>query len=96
MNRIGFILLIISVILTTGCYYDVEEELYPNGNCDTTQVKYLSCAWEKAKDVNRIRVMNRCLFIMGLIFRSIIIFLLYLQNGVPLWYPGWQGGPHHH
>ena len=40
MNRISFFLLILSVVLATGCYYDVEEELYPNGNCDTTQVKY--------------------------------------------------------
>lgn len=31
------------VILSTfgsGCYYDKEEELYPNGNCDTTNVTY--------------------------------------------------------
>ena len=40
IKRNYFILLMFSVTLGTGCYYDVEEELYPNGNCDTTQVKY--------------------------------------------------------
>jgi hypothetical protein len=24
----------------SGCYYDVEEELYPQGNCDTAVVSY--------------------------------------------------------
>jgi hypothetical protein len=24
----------------SGCYYDKEEELYPNGNCDTAHVTY--------------------------------------------------------
>lgn len=29
-------------IVTTGCYYDKEEVLYPNNNCDTADVKYSS------------------------------------------------------
>jgi len=36
-------ILVISIILISGCYRDVEEELYPgNGNsgCDTTGVTY--------------------------------------------------------
>lgn len=32
------LLVIISFVLLTGCYYDVEEELY--GNCNTSNVTY--------------------------------------------------------
>ncbi len=40
MNRILIILLGSSLALG-GCYYDVEEELYPySGNCDTTSINY--------------------------------------------------------
>jgi len=37
-----FILLATSMVLATGCYYDVEEELYPAkaATCDTTGVTY--------------------------------------------------------
>ncbi len=28
------------LLLFTGCYYDVEEELYPAGTCDTSGVSY--------------------------------------------------------
>ena len=27
-------------VLSTGCYYDVEEELYPDSFCDTTNVTW--------------------------------------------------------
>ncbi len=36
-------LLVFSLLLcftTLGCYYDSEEDLYPNVTCDTTNVKY--------------------------------------------------------
>lgn len=29
-------------VISTGCYYDVEEQLYPGGPCDTGNVTYLS------------------------------------------------------
>lgn len=32
--------LIANVFIWQGCYYDVEEELYPGGNCDTTNIQY--------------------------------------------------------
>lgn len=41
-NKRGFYLLILLISVTMagwGCYYDVEEELYPNG-CNTTNVSY--------------------------------------------------------
>lgn len=28
------------MVLSNGCYYDVEEELYPNSGCDTATVTY--------------------------------------------------------
>lgn len=41
MKRTITILLVTSVIIFTGCYRDIEEELYPpTGNCDTTAVTY--------------------------------------------------------
>lgn len=30
----------LSLILFHSCYYDVEEELYPSNNCDTTGLVY--------------------------------------------------------
>jgi mono/diheme cytochrome c family protein len=35
-------LLMISLVILSACYYDNEEELYPNGSapCDTTNVTY--------------------------------------------------------
>jgi hypothetical protein len=37
----SLILLTLLTLLFSGCYYDVEEELYPNtGICDTTNVTY--------------------------------------------------------
>ena len=42
MRKLHCILLIIITVLG-GCYYDVEEELYPPpANCDTTTVTYSS------------------------------------------------------
>lgn len=36
-----FAFMLLVVIATfSGCYYDVAEELYPQGNCDTTAVSY--------------------------------------------------------
>ena len=32
--------LILSITALCGCYYDVEEELYPTLNCDTAHVTY--------------------------------------------------------
>jgi len=36
------ILIILALAILSGCYYDNEEELYPNSgsNCDTTNVTY--------------------------------------------------------
>lgn len=32
---------LVAIVFLSGCYYDVEEELYPyTGNCDTTSVSY--------------------------------------------------------
>ena len=37
----GILICLGSAVLLAGCYYDVEEELYPfAGNCDTTNVQY--------------------------------------------------------
>ena len=33
-------MLSVGILLSTGCYYDNEEELYPNSFCDTTNVTY--------------------------------------------------------
>lgn len=36
-----FILATVVALLFSGCYYDVEEELYPSsGTCDTTAITY--------------------------------------------------------
>lgn len=37
MNR-KFLFIIFSFVLLTGCYYDVEEQLY--GTCNTTNITY--------------------------------------------------------
>lgn len=34
------VLLLLLPLFTEGCYYDNEEELYPNTTCDTTNVTY--------------------------------------------------------
>jgi len=42
-GRKVYIVISLISIFSYGCYYDVEEELYPNGNdknCDTTAVSY--------------------------------------------------------
>lgn len=31
---------LISILIVSGCYYDVEEEIYPTLACDTTAVTY--------------------------------------------------------
>ena len=33
-------MVLFSLIFEGGCYYDVEEELYPNTGCDTSNVTY--------------------------------------------------------
>lgn len=33
-------LLFVLTFVTSACYYDVEEELYPDGGCNTTDVSY--------------------------------------------------------
>lgn len=38
--KICAIFLLLSVFSTSGCYYDVEEELYSDGICDTLSVTY--------------------------------------------------------
>lgn len=41
MKTIGFFVIILFVLNLSSCYYDVEEELYPqNAVCDTTQVSF--------------------------------------------------------
>ncbi len=40
MKKILRITYVILVLLLYGCYFDNEEELYPNTNCDTNQVTY--------------------------------------------------------
>jgi hypothetical protein len=38
---LGFgIAMLVLALLSTGCYYDNEETLYPPGVCDTAEVKY--------------------------------------------------------
>jgi cytochrome c5 len=38
-KTIGFLS---SMMLLTGCYYDVEKELYPPDNCDSSNTTYTS------------------------------------------------------
>lgn len=46
MKKLLYILVAASTIAISGCYYDKEEELYPNsvgsGSCDTTSQTYTS------------------------------------------------------
>ena len=44
IKRIGLILFIttLGLVVTQGCYYDNEEELYPGTTCDTVDVSYSS------------------------------------------------------
>lgn len=37
---ISLIFLLFIIASSSGCYYDNEETLYPNGICDTADVKY--------------------------------------------------------
>lgn len=41
MKKYTILLLVCIVAVFSGCYYDVDEQLYPpSGNCDTTGVTY--------------------------------------------------------
>lgn len=40
MNRFSLLPLLFVVFVFSGCYYDSEEDLYPNVTCDTSNVKY--------------------------------------------------------
>ncbi|MFA9213206.1 MAG: hypothetical protein ACEQSR_05090 [Candidatus Methylacidiphilales bacterium] len=45
MKKILLATILLSFVVLSGCYYDKEEELYPNsgsGNCDTTNLTYNS------------------------------------------------------
>lgn len=35
-----FSVVVLVSIAASGCYYDIEEELYPNGSCTTSNVTY--------------------------------------------------------
>ena len=40
-NLLMLLLLLVAVVfMSQGCYYDNEEELYPNQSCDTSSVSY--------------------------------------------------------
>ncbi len=45
-TKIKYLFLFSSIVLTgamsTGCYYDSEEDLYPQSECVTTNLSYLS------------------------------------------------------
>ena len=44
-NTITYLLILILYSLASSCYYDIEEELYPEGslpNCDTLNLSYLA------------------------------------------------------
>jgi hypothetical protein len=41
-----FIILLLSLtLILSGCYKDNEEELYPNGDCDTENVSFSNDVW---------------------------------------------------
>jgi hypothetical protein len=40
MYRFSFLLVLITVIMVSSCYYDTEENLYPNQNCSTENVSF--------------------------------------------------------
>lgn len=35
-------MLLLALVLVAGCYYDVEEELYPTLECDTENMSYVN------------------------------------------------------
>jgi len=39
---IGIVFIMLTGVLLAGCYYDKEEELYPNTDCDTSDITYSS------------------------------------------------------
>ena len=39
-NLTLLLIFIVGVMLFNGCYYDVEEDLYPGAVCDTTNITY--------------------------------------------------------
>jgi hypothetical protein len=41
MKKSNYIFILATAVLFTGCYYDVEEELYPS-TCDTSSVTFAS------------------------------------------------------
>lgn len=55
MSSLRFLLMFIglSLVIFSGCYYDSEEDLYPDTGCDTTNVSF-------ANDIQPILV-NSCL-----------------------------------
>jgi len=40
MKYVIVLMICLSSLFFTGCYYDVEAELYGSGTCDTTNVNY--------------------------------------------------------
>ena len=40
LKRLFYLLLISGTFFYSGCYYDVEEVLYPSGECNTDSVTY--------------------------------------------------------
>ncbi|MEO8591114.1 MAG: hypothetical protein ABI432_17170 [Flavobacteriales bacterium] len=40
MRSILLVLMLGTLLFSNGCYYDNEEELYPNSFCDTTNITY--------------------------------------------------------
>jgi hypothetical protein len=40
MRTTTLLLLALGILAVQGCYYDNEEDLYPNSFCDTTNVTY--------------------------------------------------------
>ncbi len=40
LSAVFLSLLVIMTLTASSCYYDVEEELYPAGNCDTMNVSF--------------------------------------------------------
>lgn len=40
MRTFFFLLTAMAILASSGCYYDNEEELYPNDFCDTLNVTY--------------------------------------------------------
>jgi mono/diheme cytochrome c family protein len=40
MNRFLVPILLLSIAMISGCFYDSEEDLYPDATCDTVDVSY--------------------------------------------------------